>query len=97
DPNQLAQAHERLSFVTGLLRKHHVESVAELADWEEKARHRFSLLQSDTTRIDELKEALQKQTEILEGLAEELSQHRTHAGKSLAKAVRSEERRVGKE
>lgn len=90
DPNQLAQAHERLSFVTGLLRKHHVESVAELVDWEEKARHRFSLLQSDTTRIDELKEALQKQTQILEGLAEELSQHRTQAGKSLAKAVTAE-------
>lgn len=90
DPNQLAQAHERLALITGLVRKHHVDSVMELLQWEEKARHRFSLLQSDTSRIDELKEALQSQSQMLEDLAGRLSQQRKAAAKSLSKAVTTE-------
>lgn len=90
DPNQLAQAHERLALITGLVRKHHVDSVMELLQWEEKARHRFSLLQSDTSRIDELKEALQSQSQMLEDLAGRLSQQRKAAAKSLSEAVTTE-------
>lgn len=82
DPNRLVEVEERLSGAMDLARKHHIKP-QELVDFHQSISQELESISNNSTRLEQLEEAIAQALVTYQQAADELSKSRSQAANTL--------------